>query len=104
MDVRVARFDWDNANRDKCRKHGVSLPEIEAAFRKPVAVIPDPRHSDTEERFKAIGITDESRHVLIAFTLRARNRETFIRPISARYMHRKEITYYEEAAAKLADR
>ena len=104
MDVQVASFDWDAANRDKCQNHGVSIAEIEATLQKPVAVFPDPRHSRAEERFKAIGTTPEDRHVLIVFTLRARNGETFIRPISARYMHRKEITYYEGAAAKLADR
>jgi uncharacterized protein len=104
MDVQVAGFEWDAANRNKCQKHGVSIAEIEAVFRKPIAVFPDPRHSQAEERFKAIGTTAEDRHVLIVFTLRTRKRETFIRPISARYMHRKEITYYEEAAAKLADR
>lgn len=104
MDMRVADFDWDAANRDKCQKHGVSIVEIEDAFRTPIAVFPDPRHSRAEERFKAIGTTAEDRHVLIVFTLRARNSEMFVRPIGARYMHRKEITYYEEAAAKLADR
>jgi ribonuclease toxin BrnT of type II toxin-antitoxin system len=58
MDPKVAGFDWDEANRGKCQKHGVSVDEIEAAFQKPIAVVPDPRHSQREERFKAIGITD----------------------------------------------
>src|SRR2546430_3431864 len=63
MDPKIAGFDWDEANRDKCQQHGLSIAEIEAAFRKPIAVIPDPRHSHSEERFKAIGIADEDRHV-----------------------------------------
>lgn len=25
-------FDWDAGNRDKCQKHGVSIPEIERLF------------------------------------------------------------------------
>ncbi|HYU11069.1 MAG TPA: BrnT family toxin [Stellaceae bacterium] len=100
----VAGFDWDRANRDKCQKHGVSIDAIEAAFRKPIAVVPDPAHSGVEERFKAIGVTDEGRHILIVFALRIREGETFIRPISARYMHRREVRYYEEAAAKIRDR
>jgi uncharacterized DUF497 family protein len=104
MDPRIAGFDWDHANRDKCRKHGVSLPAIEAAFRRPIAVVPDPQHSAAEERFKAIGVTDEGRHILIVFALRSRGGEIFIRPISARYMHRREIRYYEETAAKTGDR
>jgi uncharacterized DUF497 family protein len=79
------------------------MAEIEAVFRKPIAVVPDPRHSRVEER-KAIGTTAEDRHVLIVFTLRSRDGETFIRPISARYMHRKEVAYYEEAVPRSADR
>jgi uncharacterized DUF497 family protein len=100
MDPRVAGFEWDHANRDKCQKHGVSIAAIEAAFQRPVAAVPDPRHSAAEERFKAIGITDDGRHVLIVFALRSHGGETFIRPI----MHRKEVRYYEEAAAKTGDR
>ena len=104
MDPKVAGFDWDEANRGKCQKHGVSVDEIEAAFQKPIAVVPNPRYSQREERFKAIGITNENRHVLIVFTLRVRNGERLIRPISARYMHRKEIDSYEEEVARLAER
>lgn len=104
MELRVAGFDWDRANREKCQKHGVSIGEIESAFGRPIAVVPDPSHSRSEDRFKAIGTTAERRHVLIVFTLRNRDRETLIRPISARYMHRKEVEYYEEAAARPEDR
>jgi len=102
--VLVAGFDWDRANRSKCQKHGVSISAIEAAFRKPIAVVPDPAHSVIEERFKAIGLTDEGRHILIVFALRIREGKIFIRPISARHMHQKEARYYEEAAAKIRDR
>src|SRR5947199_8667 len=103
MDTRVAGFDWNRANRDKCQQHGVSIRSIEAAFEKPIAVVPDPAHSRAEERFKAIGATAEGRHVLIVFALRSRNGEIFIRPISARYMHRKEVDYYEKAAPSPAN-
>ncbi len=57
MDVRVAGFDWDGGNRDKCQQHGVTIAAIEAAFARPIAVVPDPAHSRAEERFKAVGIT-----------------------------------------------
>jgi uncharacterized DUF497 family protein len=100
----VAGIEWDDANRDKCRKHGVSLATIESLFRRPIAVVPDPAHSRGETRFKAIGRTDEGRGVFVAFTLRVREGETFIRPISARYMHAKEIDYYEKEAAKIEKR
>jgi uncharacterized DUF497 family protein len=41
-------------------------------FRSPIAVFPDPEHSAREERFKAIGRTEDGRGVLIVFTLRVR--------------------------------
>ncbi|MGH7097706.1 MAG: hypothetical protein ACREE4_08625 [Stellaceae bacterium] len=42
--------------------------------------------------------------MLIVFTLRMRDGETLIRPISARYMRRKESAYYEKEAARTAER
>ena len=36
--MQVAGFDWDDGNREKCRKHGVSLAEIEALFHGVVRV------------------------------------------------------------------
>lgn len=100
----VVAFDWDAGNRDKCQKHGVSIAAIESLFHRPIAVLPDPAHSDREERFKAIGRTEDGRGVLIVFTLRMRDGETLIRPISARYMRRKESEYYEKEAAGTAER
>ena len=102
--ARAVGIEWDSGDRDKCRKHGVSLAAVESLFRRPLAVFPDPAHSEDEERFKAIGRTDEGRSVLIIFTLRTQSNETFIRPISARYMHQREVAYYEEAAAQTAKR
>ncbi len=100
----VVGFDWDKGNRDKCLKHGVPIATIESLFHGPLAVVPDPVHSDAEERFKAIGHTDDGRSVLIVFTLRGQEGNTFIRPVSARYMHRKEVEHYEEAIAKANQR
>ena len=98
--MKVAGFDWDIGNRAKCAKHGVTVVEIEGLFRGPVSVFPDPAHSTTEERFKAIGRTEAGRMVFVVLTLRTLRERTLIRPISARYMHRKEIAAYEEEAAK----
>ncbi len=36
----IGGFDWDAGNRDKCRKHGLALAEIEAFFRGRIAVHP----------------------------------------------------------------
>jgi uncharacterized protein len=95
MDLTAVGFDWDSGNRDKCRSHGVSLAEVESIFRRSVAIFPDPRHSGLERRFKAIGTSSAGRHIFVVFTLRMRGSAAFIRPISARYMHRREIEHYE---------
>lgn len=100
----VAGFDWDDGNREKCQRHGVTLIEIERLFGKPVAIFPDPEHSRTEQRFKAIGTTSRGRHVFLTFTLRHRGDVVLVRPISARYMHRKEIEHYEKETAQAPNR
>lgn len=96
MSVKVSGFDWDGHNREKCQKHGVSLAEIEALFSGPLDIYPDPAHSREEKRMLAIGRNPEGRHIFLAFTIRAKRSQSLIRPISARYMHRKEIEHYEE--------
>lgn len=89
-------FDWDAGNRSKCRKHGLSAAQIERLFEAPVAVLPDAGHSQREPRFRAIGRDTNGRAVFVVFTMRQRAGTLLIRPISARYMHRKEIATYEK--------
>ena len=93
--AQVSGFQWDEGNKEKCRKHGVPLDVIEDIFTRPVMTFPD-GHSDAETRFKAIGKAKDNRHVFVVFTLRKDHDALLIRPISARYMHQKEITAYEK--------
>ena len=86
-------FDWDAGNREKCCKHGVSVREIEALFRGRPSVEPDLAHSALEYPFRAIGQVNV-RWLFVVFTLRDRGGLTLLRPISARYMHLKEIAAY----------
>jgi uncharacterized protein len=87
-------FDWDTSNIEKCQKHGVATTEIEFLFEHKPSVFPDIKHSDTETRYFAIGINEIGRYIFLVFTYRVKNKENFIRPISARYMHKKEINNY----------
>ena len=89
-------FDWDAANRTKCQKHGVTIAVIESLFLRGVMILPDIEHSQREFRFRAIGHTEQDRAVFVVFTMRRRAAERFIRPISARYMHKKEVEHYEK--------
>ena len=97
-------FDWDAGNRQKCQKHGLSARDIESIFQGPVSVFPDPEHSGEEERFIGIGKTEKHRSVFVVFTLRRKDDVVLIRPISARFMHKKEIDYYEKETSKTEKR
>lgn len=88
-------FDWDDGNIAKCLKHGVSRADIEDVLNGEPRVIPDSYPVDIEPRFRAIGVTMAGRHVFIVFTFRDRNDQMMVRPISARYMHAKEVQHYE---------
>src|SRR5208282_6006296 len=92
----AAGFDWDRGNRAKCEKHVLSIAVIEGLFARPLAILPDAAHAQREKRLRAIGRTDKGRGVFIIFPLRRKDDELLIRPISARYMHKKEIEIYEK--------
>lgn len=90
-------FDWDRGNREKCQKHGMAISEIESVFAGAPRVAPDLAHSGAETRFVAIGTTHGGRAAFVAFTLREKGGRTLIRPVSARFMHRKEVERHEGA-------
>jgi len=87
-------FEWDvqkaNAN---LRKHGVSFEEAATAFGDPLSVtIPDPDHSEDEDRFILMGSTYRGRILVVVHTDRGDN----IRIISARRATRTERRDYEQ--------
>lgn len=90
----IGGFDWDEGNREKCVRHGVSIAEIEAVFANQPGVAPDLKHADVETRFIAVGRGLSDRPVFVAFTFRTVSGVRRIRPISARYMHDKELARY----------
>lgn len=91
--MKISGFEWDDGNWPKCGKHGVSREEIEQVLLGQPVVMSDP-HTN-EPRMRAIGTTSAGRFVFLVFILRKLDRKTMIRPISARYMHQKEIDHYE---------
>ncbi|MGH9327889.1 MAG: BrnT family toxin [Terriglobia bacterium] len=96
MAATIAGFDWDDGNRTKCLKHGVSAEELESLFLRPVMILPDEGHSRAENRFTAVGQTATGRSIFLVFTIREKNGKQYIRPISARYMHKEEVQHYEK--------
>lgn len=94
-------FEWDPGKAaDNERKHGVSLDEAATAFGDPLSLtIPDPDHSEQEDRFILLGETFRGRLVVVVHT----DREDRIRLISARLATRSERRTYEEDASGSRD-
>lgn len=93
---KITGFDWDMGNeRKNAEKHEVNKFEAEQVFQnQPLLILEDTKHSQAEARYHALGKTNVSRLLHITFTLRSS--ETLIRVISARDMHRKERSIYEQ--------
>ena len=85
MEVEV---EWDEHNWPKCAKHGVSKAEIEYVLLHNPLTTPDVY--EAEPRFRAVGKNANGRYVFIVYC----RRNTKVRPIGARYMHRSEIVRY----------
>lgn len=96
--MRVSGVEWDDGNWPKCGKHGLSREIIEFVLAH-AKVAPDPRHSDVEDRFVAVGQDPDGRPAFVGFTYRRAGDHLVMRPITARYMHRKEAERYVSHSA-----
>ena len=87
-------FEW-NENRaiSNEKKHGVSFAEATTIFGDPDAItIPDPKHSEDEQRKITIGESYKGRMLIAVHTERGDN----IRIISTRPASKKERKQYYE--------
>ena len=85
------RFDWDQ--RKAQLKHGVSFDEAKTAFLDEYArIIPDPEHSDDEERFVLLGMSVGLRLLVVCHCYREPG--NLIRIISARRADKSERREY----------
>lgn len=86
-------FEWDPDKADRnLATHGVSFSEASTTFGDPLSMtIPDPRHSEGEERFVLFGMSEQGRLLAVVHT----DREGTTRIISARLMTRHEREQYE---------
>jgi uncharacterized protein len=90
------RFEWDpkKASSNE-KKHGVTFDEAKSVFSDENAlVIPDPDHSQVEDRFIILGMSDHDRALVVVHCFRAEG--TVIRIISARRAGTKEQKPYWE--------
>jgi uncharacterized protein len=88
------KFDWDtNKAVSNLSKHGVSFDEAKTVFDDPLYVdFYDPDHSEDEERYLILGISNQGRLLIVSYT----GREELTRLISARVVTRIEREAYEE--------
>jgi uncharacterized DUF497 family protein len=87
-------FEWDkNKAKSNQAKHGIDFAEAATVFGDPLSLtIPDPEHSQAEDRFIIIGTSHRRKLLVVVHTERGDN----IRIISARRASRKERKSYEE--------
>src|SRR3990170_6100552 len=88
-------FDWDEGNINKNKeKHNVEYRECEEIFsNKSLVFIEDKLHSQSENRWGALGKTNKGRQLAVYFTIRRDK----IRIISARDQGKKDKLAYKLA-------
>ena len=87
-------FEWDPRKAEiNLRKHGVSFTEAGTVFGDNLAItVPDPDHSNDEDRYITIGWSNRRRLLMVSHT----DRGDQIRIISARELTKAERKEYEE--------
>jgi uncharacterized protein len=88
------RFEWDGRKAAfNLRKHGVSFEEAVTVFYDPLsATLPDPDHSDDEDRLITIGYSSQDRLLVVSHV----ERGSAVRLISARGATHRERKCHED--------
>jgi uncharacterized protein len=86
-------FEWDDEKAlENLRKHGISFSEASTVFADPLSrTIPDPSHSEAEERLIILGESGLQHTLVVVHTYRGE----VIRIISARNATTRERKDYE---------
>ena len=92
-------FEWDaNKARTNLAKHGIGFEEASTVFGDNLSLtIPDPLHSEVEDRFVTIGTSHRGKLLVVVHTERGEN----MRIISARPARRREQKSYEETTSEI---
>lgn len=94
------RFEWDERkSRSNKKKHGVTFEEARSVFLDENArLIDDPDHSEDEDRFVLMGISEVLRVLVVCHCYRQDGE--VIRIISARRADSEERSSYEARVKK----
>jgi hypothetical protein len=87
-------FEWNESkSQANLKKHGISFEEAKSVFYDEYAVqFYDDEHSSDEDRFIMLGISNQSRILVVCHCERSEGQ--VIRIISARKATKKESGYY----------
>jgi len=98
--VRPLHFDWDaHKAATNLHKHGVSFEEARTVFFDEDALLrPDEDHSDEEDRFLLLGLSNRLRILIVCHCYR--EEDEIIRVISARKANPIERYQYEDRRLK----
>ena len=88
------RFEWDpNKDEKNKKKHGISFEEAKTVFFDEYAILfDDPDHSDVEERFLILGLSQRENLCIVSHCYRGA--DELIRIISARKATKTETAFY----------
>ncbi len=89
-------FEWDpRKDTSNKRKHKVSFEEASSVFSDENALlIPDPDHSEEEDRFVLLGVSFSLRVLVVVHCFQ--EREGVIRIVSARKANKGEASQYDK--------
>ena len=92
--MKPLRFEWDTAKADSnLKKHKISFEEAKTVFWDEHArLIPDPDHSEEEERFIIMGLSTNLKLLTVCHCYRHSGQ--VIRLISARKATKQETFFY----------
>jgi uncharacterized DUF497 family protein len=91
------RFEWDAAKADSnIRKHGISFELAVRVFADPLHVTDQDWIEGGEYRWRAVGIVEGVRMIVVAYTWRDDEDVEVVRIISARPAERAERRRYEQ--------
>ena len=96
----MIEFEWDPKKaKANLAKHGLGFAEAATVFQDPLAItIFDPDHSESEDRYVTIGVSDQGRAMIAAHA----DRDDRIRIVSARELTRSERREYDKEIEKRA--
>ena len=94
--METLKFEWDpNKNETNKKKHGLSFETAKEVFYDEFAILfDDPDHSEEEDRFLIIGMTDRKGVCIVSHCYRGEDEK--IRIISARKATKTEQNVYNE--------